>query len=49
MDEETKQVHITEEESPEEYRLEDGRARVFVTGRRTDGNSICYERIQVTG
>jgi hypothetical protein len=33
----------------EEYRLEDGRARVFVTGRRTDGNSICYERIQVTG
>ena len=32
----------------EEYRLEDGRARVHISGRMLDGNSVSYDVVQVT-
>lgn len=32
----------------EEYRLEDGRACVFISGRKLDGNTISYDRVEVT-
>lgn len=32
----------------EEYRLEDGRACVFISGRKLDGNTVSYDRVEVT-
>ena len=31
----------------EEYRLEDGRATVFISGRRSQNGSVSYESIQI--
>ena len=32
----------------EEYRLEDGRATVFISGRTSQNGSVSYESIQIT-
>ena len=32
----------------EEYRLEDGRATVFISGRSSQNGSVSYESIQIT-
>ena len=32
----------------EEYRLEDGRACVFISGGKLDGNTVSYDCVEVT-